>query len=132
MTVDPGATEAPATISITWTFTETYRHHLPLQQVADAARHSVPEVAADPSLLHGLVGDQLADLLTGYQNDDRTVDVPEVEIITTDLADQPSLAELVDQARRVVAGESTSGRTTRAGRALAALLAGLRREQLVD
>ena len=132
MTIDPGGADAPATISITWTLTETYRHPLPLAAVAEAARHSVPEVAADPSLLHGRVGDQLADLLAGYQNDERTVDVPEVEILTTDLADQPSIAELVDQASRVVAGESHAGATTRAGRALAALLAGLRREQLVD
>ena len=132
MTVDSGGTDAPATITITWTFTDTYRHHLPLHAVADAARHSVAQLAADPSLLHGRVGDQLADLLTGFQNDTRTVDVPEVEIITTDLADQPTLAELVDEARRVVAGESNAGRTTLAGQALAALLAGLRREQLVD
>ena len=132
MTTDPGGADTRATITVTWTFTETYRHQLPLQQVADAARHSAQELAADPSLLHGRVGDQLADLLTGYQNDDTTVDEPEVEITTTDLADQPSLAELVDQASRVVAGESHAGATTRAGRALAALLAGLRREQLVD
>src|SRR5690348_13490240 len=120
MTKDPGTTDPPATITITWTFTETYRHQLPLPAVAHAARRSVDEVAADPSLLHGVVADPLADLLTGFQNDTRTVDVPEVEVITTALADQPSLAELVDQARRVVTGESDAGRTTLAGRALAA------------
>jgi hypothetical protein len=132
MTVDPHVADASASITITWTFTETYRHHLNLAAVADAARHSVAEVATDPSLLHGRVSDPLADLLTAFQDPIRTVDVPEVEIITTDLADQPALATLVDQARRVVAAESHTGRSSLAGRALAALLAGLRREQLVD
>ena len=132
MTNDPGTTDPPATLTITWTFTETYRHQLPLAAVAHAARRPVAEVAADPSLLHGVVGDPLADLLTSFQNDTRTVDVPEVEVITTALADQPSLTELVDQARRVVTGESDTGRTTLAGRALAALLAGLHREQLIN
>jgi hypothetical protein len=132
MTVAPGAADAPATITITWTFTETYRHDLNLASVADAARHSIAAVTADPSLLHGRVGDQLADLLTAFQDATRTVDLPEVEIITTDLAGQPALAELVDQARHIVATESSTGRTTPAGQALAALLAGLRREQRID
>jgi hypothetical protein len=131
MTTAAAAAE-DATIVITWTFTETYRHQLSLRSVAHAARRPVAEVAADPSLLHGCVGDPLADLLTGFQTDTRTVDVPEVEIITTDLADQPSLADLVKQARRVVHGESDRGQSTLPGRALAALLAGLRREQLID
>ncbi len=134
MTTDPdsGAADAGAAITVTWTFTETYRDQVPLHAVADAARHSVQEIAADPSLLHGRVGYQLADLLTGYQHDNITVDEPEVEITTTDLADQPTIAELVDQGRRAVHGESNTGQTTRAGRALAALLAGMRREQLID
>jgi hypothetical protein len=131
-TADSGAANTRATITVTWTFTETYRHQLPLPQVADAARHSVQTLAADPSLLHGRVGDQLADLLTGYQNEDIVVDEPEVEITTTDLADQPTLAALVHEASHVLQGESDTGQTTRAGRALAALLAGLRREQLID
>lgn len=131
-TVEAGAAYARAAITLTWTFTETYRRELPLDQVAHAARRSVPELAADPSLLHGRVGDRLADLLTGHQDEDTVVDEPEVEITTTDLADQPTLAELVDQARRVLQGESDTGRTTCAGRALAALLAGLRREQRID
>lgn len=132
MTKDPDASDPPATITITWTFTDNYRHQLPLAAVAHAARRPVAEVAADPSLLHGVVEHSLADLLTSFQNDTRTVNVPEVEIITTTtLADQPSLTELVDQARRVVTGESDAGSTTLAGRALAALLAGLHREQLI-
>lgn len=40
--------------------------------------------------------------------------------------------ELVRRASRVVRGESDNGQSTRAGRALAALLAGLRRDQLID
>jgi hypothetical protein len=131
MTVDPGAADPSASITITWTFTETYRHRLDLAAVADAAGRSVAEVAVDPSLLHGRVGDPLADLLTALQDPTRTVDVPEVEILTTDLAEQPTLATLVDQARRIVAAESRTT-MTRAGVALAALLAGLSREQLVD
>jgi hypothetical protein len=129
---EDGTADADATITITWTFTETYRHRLPLQQVADAARRSLAEVAADPSLLHGRVGDHLADLLTGYQYEDIVVAEPEVEITTTDLADQPLLAALVQDASRVVQRESDTGRQTRAGQALAALLAGLRREQRID
>jgi hypothetical protein len=131
-TVEGGTADASAAITITWTFTETYRHRLPLQQVADAARCGVGEVAADPSLLHGRVGDHLADLLTAYQNEQTVVDEPEVEITTTDLADQPLLAVLVQDASRVVRRESDTGQHTRAGQALAALLAGLRREQLID
>jgi hypothetical protein len=133
MTIAEGGTAAAgATITVTWTFTETYRHRLPLQQVADAARRSLVEVAADPSLLHGRVGDHLADLLTGYQNEHTVVDEPEVEITTTDLADQPLLGALVQDASRVVQRESDTGQHTRAGQALAVLLAGLRREQLID
>ncbi|WP_432830854.1 hypothetical protein [Dactylosporangium sp. CA-092794] len=132
MTIDQGAVDAPATITITWTCTETYRDHLNLASVAGAARHSVAAVTADPSLLHGRVGDQLADRLTAFQDDTRIVDEPEVEIITTDLADQPSLTELVKAARRIVAAESITGRGTAAGQALAGLLAGLRREQRID
>jgi hypothetical protein len=133
MTIAEGGTAAAgATITVTWTFTETYRHRLPLQQVADAARRSLVEVAADPSLLHGRVGDHLADLLTGYQHEHTVVDEPEVEITTTDLADQPLLGALVQDASRVVQRESDTGQHTRAGQALAALLAGLRREQLID
>ena len=132
MTVDPGAVDAPTRITITWTFTDTYRHQLNLAMVADAAGHSVAAVATDPSLLHGRAGDRLADLLTAFQDPTRTVDVPEVEIVTTDLEDQPSLADLVEQARRIAAAEAHTGCPTRAGQALAALLAGLHREQLVD
>jgi hypothetical protein len=131
-TAEGGTADAGATITITWTFTETYRHRLPLQQVADAARRSVAEVTADLSLLRGRVGDHLADLLTGHQHEHTVVDEPEVEITTTDLADQPLLAALVQDASRVVQRESDTGHNTRAGQALAALLAGLRREQLID
>ena len=132
---DPGATAGASTqVSVTWTFTETYRRHLPLQEVADAARRSPDELKADPSLLHGVVGDQLADLLTGYQDEQEDIvdGEPEVEITTTYLTEQPTMAQLVDQAWRVLQAESDTDQPTCAGRALAALLAGLRREQLID
>jgi hypothetical protein len=131
-TIDYGAAATSATITLTWTFTETYRRPLPLREVAAAARRGVEELSADPSLLHGLVADQLADLLTGHQDQDITTGEPEVEITTTHLAEQPSVAQLVDQAWRVLQGESDTGESTCTGRALAALLAGLRREQLID
>jgi hypothetical protein len=130
--IDAGGTAASTTVAVTWTFTETYRRDLPLQEVAHAARRSPDELRADPSLLHGVVAHQLADLLTGYQDEDIVVGEPEVEITTTCVAEQPTLAQLVDRAWRVLQGESDTGQTTCAGRALAALLAGLRREQLIE
>ena len=74
----------------------------------------------------------MADLLTGYQDEDIVVGEPEVEITATYLTEQPTMAQLVDQAWRVLQAESDTDQPTCAGRALAALLAGLRREQLID
>jgi hypothetical protein len=127
----PAAT-APAMLSLTWTFTETYTHQVPLDTLARPARRSVGELAADPQSLLGVVGDQLADLLTDHQHPDRVVGIPEVEIITAEFTDSPTLAHLVDAARTALHAESTTGQHTNVGRALAALLAGLRREAITD
>ena len=42
--IDSGAAAGVSTqVSVAWTFTETYRRKLPLQEVADAARRSADE-----------------------------------------------------------------------------------------
>jgi hypothetical protein len=121
-------TGEPAVLSLTWFFTQTYRHVAPLDAVAAAAGRTAEELAADPATLLGVVGDRLADLLTGYQTTQRTVNVPEVEIIDAEYGAEPSLTALADTARAVVQAEANSGQRTAAGLALAALLAGLHRE----
>jgi hypothetical protein len=134
-THNPAATRTattPAVLSLTWAFTEIYTHTVPLDALARAAGHRVDELAANPEALLGVVGDQLADLLTGHQDTDRTVGVPEVEIIAAEYADTPTLAHLVDAARAALHAESTAGQHTATARTLAALLAGLRREGITD
>ena len=76
-------TGGPAALSLRWFFTESYRHTVPLDAVAAAVGCTAEGVAADPASLLGVVGDRLANLLTGYQTPERTVDVPEVEIEVT-------------------------------------------------
>src|SRR6266545_3134477 len=115
----PAATSqavAPAVLSLTWTFTETYSHQVPLDAVARATGQGVDELAADPSSLLGGVGDRLAA--------DRAIGEPEVEIIAAEFTDSPTLADLVDTARKALHAESDADRHSDAGRALAALLAG--------
>ena len=56
MTIDPGAAEASATISITWTFTETYRHPLPLD-----LEHSTRSPRADNGIPRSLPEHRVAD-----------------------------------------------------------------------
>src|SRR5437773_2418158 len=96
----------PAVLSLTWFFTETYRQAVPLDAVAAAAGRTAEEVAADPAALLGVVGDRLADLLTGYQTAQRTIDVPEVEITDAEYDAQPTLAALADTARHAVQAEA--------------------------
>ncbi len=127
-----GETAAPAPLWLTWAFTETYRHPLAVDAVAAVTARTVDELAADPASLLGAVGDRLADLLTGLQAPDRTVGVPEVEIIEADHDASPSLAELVDGALAALQAESDADQPSTAGRALGALLAGLRREGITD
>jgi len=121
-------TGRPAMLSLRWFFTESYRHTVPLDAVAAAVGRTAEEVATDPASLLGVVGDRLADLLTGYQTPEQTVDVPEVEITDAEYGAEPSLAALADAARHAVQAEADAGHRTTAGLALAALLAGLRRE----
>ena len=126
------ATERPAVLSLTWCFTETYRYDVALDAVAAAAGRTADELAADPAGLLGVAGDRLADLLTGHQTPQRTVGVPEVEIIEADYDASPSIAELAAAARAALQAEADTGQHTAAGLALAALLAGLRREGSTD
>jgi hypothetical protein len=56
--------------------------------------------------------------------------VPEVEIIQTDFDATPTLADLVEAARTALRTESSGTVPSPAGRALAALLAGLAREDI--
>ncbi len=127
----PAAT-LPAVLSLTWTFTETYTHQVPLDALARTAGQSIGELAAHPESLLGVVGDQLADLLTGYQDAERVLGMPEVEVIAAEFADSPTLAVLVDAARTALRAESRADQHTDTGRTLAALLAGLRREGITD
>jgi hypothetical protein len=126
------APTASAQLSLTWTFTETYTHRVPLDAVASATGQGAQALAADPSSLLGVVGDRLADLLTDHQDEDRVVGPPEVEIITADYTDSPTIAELAEAGRQALQAESDADQYSDAGRALAALLAGLRREGITD
>ena len=123
-------TGSPAVLSLTWCFTETYRHPVALDAVAAAVGRTVDALAADPASLIGVVGDRLADLLTGHQRPQRAVGVPEVEVTAADYDASPTLAELADTARGAVQAEADTGQHTPAGLALAALLAGLHREEI--
>jgi hypothetical protein len=100
--------------------------------VADATHRIVEELAADPSLLHGAVSRQMADLLSAHQDETIVIAEPEVEITATYLSQQPTLPDLVAQARRALQAESDADKHTSTGRVLAALLAGLRREELIE
>jgi hypothetical protein len=125
-------TGEPTVLSLTWFFTETYRHAAPLDAVAAAAGRTAEQVAADPAALLGVVGDRLADLLTAYQTAQRTIDAPEIEITDAEYGAEPTLAALADTARAAVRAEADAGERTAAGLALAALLAGLHREGITD
>jgi hypothetical protein len=118
-----------ALLALTWAFVETYRHEVPLADVAAALGRTVEEIAADPASLLGVAGDRLADLVTGHQAADRTVGVPEVEILQADFDATPTLADLVETARAALRTESGT-EPSPTGRALAALLAGLAREDI--
>ncbi|MEJ3741802.1 hypothetical protein WEI85_00670 [Actinomycetes bacterium KLBMP 9797] len=114
-------------VTLTWAVTETYTHPLDLAAVATAAGRSVEELRADPaSVLSGAVPQHLADLLAGHQDEAVNVDEPEVEITDAYLTDQPTLGDLIRAGWRHVHAEAVQ--RTGAGRALAALLVGLRRE----
>jgi hypothetical protein len=134
-TDNPAAPHAPITppeISLTWTLTETYTSRLALASVARVVGRGGPELAADPSSLLGGVGHQLADLLSAHQYEDNVVGVPEVEIVGADFTHSPTLADLVYAGVQTLRAESDANQHSDAGRALAALLAGLRREGITD
>jgi hypothetical protein len=119
-------------LSLTWLFTETYRHAVAPDAVAAATDLTVDEIAADPGSLHGVAGNRLADLMTGCQEPERVVGPREVEIVDAEYDASPTLADLVDAGRAAVRAESDTGQPSPAGQALAALLAGLRREGITD
>src|SRR5205814_7351937 len=113
-------TGGPAALSLRWFFTESYRHTVPLDAVAAAVGCTAEEVAADPASLLGVVGDRLANLLTGYQTPEQTVDAPEVEITDAEYGAEPTLAALAEVARHAVQAEADASQRTAAGLALAA------------
>lgn len=125
-------TGGPAVVSLTWWLTRTYHRDVPLAALADATGHTSEQIAANPAVLTGVAGQRLAELLTSYPIPDDAVGVREVEIATADYDASPTLAELADTARAAVQVETESGQHTPAGLALAALLAGLRRERITD
>jgi len=126
--IEPSTGTDDARLSLTWFITQTFRHNLPLDAVAAAVGRSVDELAADPERLIGIAGNRLADLLTDAQRTVQPVDVPEVEIIAAGYDATPTLSEFGHAARTAVKAEADTGARTAAGLALAALLAGLRRE----
>jgi hypothetical protein len=129
-TVIDAATGPAAPLALTWAFVETYQHEVPIGAVATAVGRTAEELAADPASLLGVAGDRLADLLTGYHADAQTVGVPEVDIVQADFDATPTLADLVEAARTALRTESRDASPSPAGRALAALLAGLAREDI--
>lgn len=123
----PAEPAAAAEVVLTWSSTKTYTHPLTLAQVATAAGRDVGELRVDPvSVLAGLAGQRLADLLAAHQHEAVAVGPAEVEVTDAFLSDQPSLDDLIRTAWQHVGAEA--GRRTGAGQALAALLVGLRRE----
>lgn len=121
-------TSSPAVVSLTWWRTQTYTHDVPLAELAEATGHASEEIAANPGMLVGVAGERLAELLTSLPIPDDAVGVIEVEIARVDYDASPTLAELAANARAAVDAEADTGQPTPAGLALAALLAGLRRE----
>lgn len=121
-----------AVLTLTWFFTQGFRHAVALDAVAAAVGRTVDEVAANPASLRGVAADELARLLAGHQTPQRIIGVPEVEIIDAEYGAEPTLAALADAARAAVRAEADSGHRTAAGQALAALLAGLHREGITD
>ena len=125
-------TGGPAVVSLTWWLTQTYDHDVPLAELAEATGYTSEEIAANPAVLTGVAGERLAELLTSYPIPDDALGVREVEIATVDYDASSTLAELADTARAAVDAEADTGQHTPAGLALAALLAGLRREGITD
>jgi predicted amidohydrolase len=70
------------------------------------------------------------ELIQSARNTESAAGASEIEIVGACLEDQPTLADLIVQARLALRPEA--GQATPAGRALAALLAGLAREQVID
>ena len=129
---DPTGESAPPVLLLTWYVTQGYQHLVALAEAAAVTGYTIDELAADPAALTGGAGQQLTDLLIGLQTPERAVGVPEVEISDVRYDAAPQLADLFDAARAAVDAESRTGQHTPAGRALAALLAGLRREEVTD
>ena len=115
-------------VSLTWWRTQTYDHDVPLAELAEATGHNGEEIAANPGMLVGVAGDRLAELLTSRPVPDGAGGVIEVEVARVGYDASPTLAELAANARAAVDAEADTGQHTPAGLALAALLAGLRRE----
>jgi hypothetical protein len=123
---------AAARVTIAWTHIETYRHTFSAGVIAEAADLPVEVLLAVPAMLFGVVNQATAGLLKAAHNDaarPARIEI-EIEIIDAQASDQPTLAELYDQARRLIREELDSGRPT--DRGLAALIVGLRREGLIS
>ena len=127
-----GESTPPPGLLLTWYVTRSYQHLVPLTVVAEATGRTVDELAADPASLTGAPDERLLALLIEWQTPERAIDNPDVEIGDARYDAAPALAGLVDAARAAVDAESRTGQHTPAGRALAALLAGLRREEVTD
>jgi hypothetical protein len=121
---------ADGRVTITWTHIETYRHTFSAGVIAEAADLPVEVLLADPAVLFGVVNPATARLLKAAHNDAARPACTEIEIIDTRASDQPTLADLFDQARRLIREELDSG--SPADHGLAALIAGLRREGLIS
>lgn len=116
-----------ARLAITWSRTDTYHHSIPVTAVADATGLAAEELLADPAMLFGVVNPATAELLNKAQDAASQQSASEIEIIDTQTGDQPTL---LDRARLAMRDQINA--CSPAGRAFAALIAGLRREGLTD
>jgi hypothetical protein len=133
MPAEAAAAETGPMLHLTWTVTHTYTGDVPLSMVAAAAEQRTDILRIDPAVLHGLASARLAYLLE--QRQEQATGIPtdtEVEILQADIDEQPRIAELAENAWQALQDESDADQPTPAGRALAALLTGLRREGITD
>lgn len=122
-----------ALLHLTWTVTYSYTDYLPLRLIAAAAQEPLEVLAVDPSRLRGAASIRVAGLLAERQDTATALSTDtEFDILRAELGEQPSIADLARDAWAALQAESDADRPSDTGRALAALLAGLRREGITD
>jgi hypothetical protein len=120
----------PVELALTWTVTVTYTGRVTLAEIAEATGRHVQGLTRDPWSLRGAAEPALADLLTAPKHDAQRVGRAEIEITDVEVVAPSRLVDLVAAADAALRAEADQ--PTPAGHALAALLAGLRREEVID